>query len=66
MIKQQTGDPKKKPDDWMTGEEPATGAQESYIETMADEVGEQAPQDLTKAEASKKIEELREKTGRDT
>jgi hypothetical protein len=54
----------KDPDDWTTGEEPMTGAQESYLHTLATEAGEDVEEDLTKAEASKKIDELREKTGR--
>lgn len=54
----------KDPDDWTTGEEPMTGAQESYLHTLATEAGEAVEEDLTKAEASKKIDELREKTGR--
>jgi Protein of unknown function (DUF3072) len=55
----------KDPDDWTTGEEPMTGAQESYLHTLATEAGEEVNDDLTKAEASKKIDELRQKTGRD-
>ena len=54
----------KDPDDWKTGDEPMTGAQESYLNTLASEAGEQVEEDLTKAEASKRIDELREKTGR--
>jgi hypothetical protein len=54
----------KDPDDWTTGEEPTTGAQESYLNTLATEAGENVEEDLTKAEASKKIDELRHKTGR--
>lgn len=54
----------KDPDDWTTGEEPMTGAQESYLHTLATEAGEKVEEDLTKAEASKKIDKLREKTGR--
>jgi hypothetical protein len=54
----------KDPDDWTTGEEPMTGAQESYLHTLASEAGEEVEEDLTKAEASKKIDELREKTRR--
>jgi hypothetical protein len=54
----------KDPDDWTTGEEPMTGAQESYLNTLATEVGEEVEEDLTKAEASKKIDQLRDKTGR--
>lgn len=52
------------PDEWTTGDEPMTGAQESYLHTLATEAGEEAETDLTKAEASKRIDELREKTGR--
>jgi len=54
----------KDPDDWTTGEEPMTGAQESYLNTLATEAGEEVKEDLTKAEASKTIDELRHKTGR--
>jgi Protein of unknown function (DUF3072) len=54
----------KDPDEWTTGEEPMTGAQQSYLHTLATEAGEDVEEDLTKAEASKKIDELREKTGR--
>ena len=54
----------KDPDDWKTGEEPMTGAQRSYLSTLATEAGEKVEEELTKAEASKKIDELQEKTGR--
>ena len=54
----------KDPDDWVTGEEPMTGAQASYLQTLAQEAGEEAGENLTKAEASKRIDELQEKTGR--
>ena len=54
----------KNPDDWKTGDEQMTGAQRSYLNTLADEAGEEIQDDLTKAEASKKIEELQQKTGR--
>jgi Protein of unknown function (DUF3072) len=54
----------KDPDDWKTGDEPMTGAQESYLNTLADIAGEEVQDDLTKAEAAKKIDELQEKTGR--
>jgi hypothetical protein len=54
----------KDPDDWTTGEEPMTGAQESYLHTLATEAGETVESDLTKAEASKRIDELQDKTGR--
>lgn len=54
----------KDPDEWTTGEEPMTGAQESYLRTLASEAGEEVDSNLTKAEASKRIDELQEKTGR--
>ena len=54
----------KDPDEWKTGDEEMTGAQRSYLQTLADEAGEEVDPDLTKAEASKRIEELQEKTGR--
>ena len=56
----------KDPADWTTGDEPMTGAQESYLHTLAREAGEEdeVGDDLTKAEASEKIDDLREKTGR--
>ena len=60
------GDPtaEKDPSDWVTGDEPATGAQKSYLGTLARQAGEDVPEDLTKADASKKIDELQEETGR--
>ena len=54
----------KDPDQWKTGDEPMTGAQQSYLETLATEADEPVEDDLTKAEASKRIDELQEKTGR--
>ena len=58
------GNALKDPDDWTTGDEPMTGAQRSYLHTLATEAGEEVDDNLTKAEASKKIDELQEKTGR--
>ena len=54
----------KDPADWTTGAEPATGAQESYLHTLATEAQEEVPEGLSKADASIKIDELQEKTGR--
>jgi hypothetical protein len=54
----------KDPDDWTTGDEPMTGAQRSYLKTLSDEAGEELDPTLTKAAASKRIEELQHKTGR--
>jgi hypothetical protein len=54
----------KNPSDWVTGDEPATGAQKSYLGTLAREAGEDVPGDISKADASIKIDELQEETGR--
>jgi hypothetical protein len=54
----------KDPDDWVTGDEEMTGAQASYLETLAEEAHEPVDPDLTKAEASKEIDKLQAKTGR--
>ena len=54
----------KDPDDWTTGDEPMTGAQHSYLKTLSDEAGEEFDETLSKANASKRIEELQHKTGR--
>ena len=50
--------------DWTTGDEPMTGAQGSYLKTLSEEAGEAFEPDLTKAEASRRIDELQAKTGR--
>jgi hypothetical protein len=49
----------KDPSDWVTGDEPATGAQKSYLETLSRGTDEEVPEELTKAEASQKIDELK-------
>ena len=54
----------KNPDDWKTGDEPETAAQRSYLETLAQEAGEEPPEPTTKAGAAKRIEQLQERTGR--
>lgn len=59
-----SGNTIKDPDQWTTGEEPMTGAQRSYLHTLAEEAHEEVPDDLTKAEASKQIDALQERTGR--
>lgn len=63
-IEDQQSNMIKDPDEWKTGEEDMTGAQRSYLQTLADEAGEDVDLNLTKAEASKRIEELQQKTGR--
>ena len=58
------GNTVKDPDEWTTGDEPMTGAQRSYLKTLSDEAGETFDETLSKAEASKRIDELQHKTGR--
>ena len=58
------GNAAKDPDQWITGDEPMTAAQRSYLHTLATEANEAIDENMTKAEASKKIEELQERTGR--
>jgi hypothetical protein len=54
----------KDPSQWTTGDEPMTGAQRSYLDTLAREAGETLSGDLTKAEASEHIDRLQSQTGR--
>jgi hypothetical protein len=63
-IDRETSNTIKDPDDWKTGDEAMTGAQRSYLQTLAEEAGEEVDPNLTKAEASKRIDELQQKTGR--
>lgn len=51
-------------EEWVTGDEPMTGPQESYLHTLGREAGEEVPDGLTKAEASEMIERLQDATGR--
>jgi hypothetical protein len=54
----------KDPDNWTTGGETMTGAQASYLKTLCEEAGEAFDETLSKADASKKIDELQARTGR--
>jgi hypothetical protein len=54
----------KDPDEWKTGDEPMTPSQRSYLETLARDSDEKVDENLTKAEASKLIDELRERSPR--
>ncbi|MEO6590297.1 MAG: DUF3072 domain-containing protein [Pyrinomonadaceae bacterium] len=54
----------KDPETWTTGDEPMTGAQRSYLSTLSEEAKVEFDENLTKAEASIRIDELQEKTGR--
>ena len=56
--------PEKDTADWVTGEEPMTGPQHSYLNTLAQEARRVVPQNLTKAQASELIDELQRLTGR--
>ncbi|CAN5133085.1 DUF3072 domain-containing protein [soil metagenome] len=58
------GNAQKDPSTWVTGDEPMTGAQKSYVSTLAEEAKQPVDPDMTKAEASVKIEELQAVTGR--
>ena len=58
------GNAAKDPSDWVTGDEQMTGPQASYLKTLSQEAGEEFDPELTKAEASKKIDELQHETGR--
>ena len=60
----QSSNTAKDPDDWTTGDETMTGAQASYLQTLCDEASEEFDSSLTKAQASKRIDELQAKTGR--
>jgi hypothetical protein len=52
------------PDEWKTGDEPMTDAQRSYLQTLCRETAEEFDDSLSKAAASKRIEELRERSPR--
>ncbi|HEX2089437.1 MAG TPA: DUF3072 domain-containing protein [Actinomycetota bacterium] len=54
----------KDPKEWKTGDEPMTDAQASYLKTLSDEAGEPFDENLSKADASRRIDELQQKTGR--
>ena len=54
----------KPPEEWVTGDEPATGPQLSYLHTLAQDVGEQVPEQLSKAQASELIDTLRQRSPR--
>lgn len=60
----QTPGAEKDPEEWVTGEESMTGPQASYLKTLSHEAGVEFDERLTKAEASKRIDELQQQTGR--
>jgi hypothetical protein len=54
----------KDPKDWVSGDDPITGAQASYLKTLSEQVHKPVPnKDLTKAEASELIDRLKEQAG---
>jgi hypothetical protein len=54
----------KDPAEWVSGDDPMTGAQASYLATLSEEAGvEMPPVDLTKAAASERIDQLKAKVG---
>ena len=59
-----TGNAAQDPNDWVTGDEPMTGAQASYLQTLSEEAGEEFDPSLSKADASKTIDALQAKTRR--
>jgi 3-methyladenine DNA glycosylase/8-oxoguanine DNA glycosylase len=59
-----TPQPERPTEEWVTGDEPMTGPQQSYLQTLAREAGEEPRSDLTKAQASEQIERLQQVTGR--
>ena len=58
-----TDNAKKDPDEWLSGEDPMTGAQASYLQTLCEQAGtpDGFNDKLTKAEASKLIDQMRQK-----
>ncbi len=58
------GTPEKDTTEWKTGDEPVTGPQLSYLQTLAHQAGHELPEGLTKARASELIDELQTQTGR--
>ncbi|WP_153396575.1 DUF3072 domain-containing protein [Ornithinicoccus halotolerans] len=55
----------KDPDEWVSGDDPMTESQKSYLDTLARRAGEELPADMTKSEASRHIDRLRQATGQD-
>ena len=53
----------KDPSDWISGDDPITAAQRSYLDTLARQAGEELPADLSKAEASQHIDRLKSQLG---
>ena len=60
-----TDNAQKNPDQWVSGDDPMTGAQASYLRTLCEQAGvhDKSQDNLTQAEASKLIDEMRAKAG---
>jgi hypothetical protein len=68
-LPEQSQNPVKDPEDWMTGDEPMTGPQASYLQTLMQQAGKPESEfdpSLTKAQASEMIDQLQQETGRGT
>jgi len=67
-LPDQTQNPVKDPDQWVTGGEPMTGPQASYLQTLLQQAGRESDFDpeMTKAQASELIDQLQQETGRGT
>ncbi len=66
-LPEQSQNPVKDPEDWTTGDEPMTGPQASYLQTLMQQAGKPESEfdaGLTKAKASEMIDELQRATGR--
>ena len=63
-MSESADDASKPVEQWVTGDEPITGPQASYLQTLAREAGEEVPENLTKAQASEMIDRLQQQTGR--
>ncbi len=63
-MTEQTSSPSKPAEEWVTGDEPATGPQLSYLNTLAHDTDEPVPENLTKAAASELIDKLRKESDR--
>ncbi len=64
MADQDRGQLQRDPEEWKTGDEPMTDAQASYLRTLSDDVGEPFDANMTKADASRRIDELQARSPR--
>ncbi len=66
QLPEESQNPVKDPENWVTGDEPMTGPQASYLKTLLQQAGREDDFDpgWTKAEASQHIDALQDETGR--